>query len=207
MTDDKPTLTRRRVLGSIATIGTAGALGATTWAEMTDTENATVDAKAGSIDLKANGNDETVTIDFGDDLSNGFSDTQSFDLTNNGSLPGEALNFAVSNFNSGEGANPEPETDTTGEGELDDVADLDITLNGDSASYSIHQGAASGVSSLDTSVNLDPSLTNQTFTLDLAMSIPEENINQAMGDVFSFDLAVTLYDTNRSDAANSGSST
>lgn len=199
MTDDKPTLTRRRVLGSIATIGIAGALGAATWAELSDEETATVDAQAGSIDLQANGADETVTVDFGDDLANGFSETQTIDLTNAGSLPGQALCFATSNFSSGEGENFEPETntDTADGGELDDVATLDIGLSGGGASYSVYEGPASGATSLDTCVNLDPPLEGQTFTLDIALSIPDENVNQAMGDTFNFDLTATLYDENQ----------
>ena len=185
----------------MAVIGVAGALGATTWAEMSDEETATVDAQAGSIDLQANGADETVTVDFGDDLSNGFSETQTIDLTNAGSLPGEALCFAVSNFTSGEGENFEPEenTDPGDGGELDDVATLDIGLSGGGASYSIYEGPASGVTSLDTCANLDPALDGQTFTLDIALSIPDENVNQAMGDEFSFDLTATLYDENQTD--------
>jgi|AntDeeMetageno50_2_1112565.scaffolds.fasta_scaffold01896_5 hypothetical protein len=196
MTDDDSPLTRRRVLGSIATIGTAGALGATTWAELSDQETARATAKAGSIDLKANGNDETVTLDFGDDLSNGFSETKSVDLTNAGSLPGQALCFAVSNSTSGEGENFEPETNTDeGDGgELDDVADLDISLSGGGASYTIYEGTASGVTAVDTCANLDPTLDGQTFTLDVSLSIPDENVNEAMGDTFSFDLTTTLYD-------------
>ena len=155
-----------------------------------------MDAQAGSIDLKANGGDQTVTVDFGDDLANGFSETQSIDLTNAGSLPGQALCFAVSNFSSGEGQNFEPETntDTSDGGELDDVATLDIGLSGGGASYSIYEGPASGVSSLDTCANLDPALEGQTFTLDVALSVPDENVNEAMGDQFSFDLTATLYD-------------
>ena len=204
MTDDKPTLTRRRVLGSLATIGIAGALGATTWAEMSDQETGTVQAKSGSIDLKVNGGDETVTLDFGDDLANGDSATRSLDLTNTGSLPGQALSFAVSNYSSTEGENFEPEgnTDESDGGELDDVADLDISLSGDGTSYTIYEGAASGVSSLDTVTNLDPSLTDQTFTLDVTLSIPEENVNDAMGDELEFDLVATLYDTERSSDGN-----
>lgn len=207
MADNKPTLTRRRVLGSIATIGVAGALGATTWAEMSDQETTTVDAKAGSIDLKANGNDTIVTLDFGDDLANGFSETKSVDLTNAGSLPGQALCFSVSNFTSGEGENFEPEgnTDTSDGGELDDVATLDIGLSGGGASYSVYEGAASGVTSLDTCLNLDPTLDGQTFTLNVALSVPDENVNQAMGDELSFDLATTLYDKDQTSGGNTTS--
>lgn len=197
MADDKPILTRRRVLGSVATIGIAGALGATTWAQMNDTEQATVTAQAGTLDLKANGDDTVVTIDFGDSLSNGFEGTQTIDLTNVGSLPGEALCFDVSNFTSDEGETPEPETntDTTDGGELDDVANLDITLSGGGTTYNVYSGTASGVTTVDTCANLEPALTDQTFTLDITLSIPEESVNEAMGDSFSFDLAFTLYDT------------
>lgn len=199
MAEDKPILTRRRVLGSIATIGIAGVLGAATWAEMSDTETATVDAQAGSIDLQANGADETVTVDFGDALSNGFSETQTIDLTNAGSLPGQSLCFAVENFTSGEGENFEPETntDTADGGELDDVATLTIDVSGGGSSYSIYDGAASGVTSVDTCVNLDPPIEGQTFTLDIALSVPDENVNEAMGDEFTFDLTITLYDENQ----------
>jgi spore coat-associated protein N len=206
MTDNKPTLTRRRVLGSITTIGIAGVLGAATWAEMSDEETATVDAQAGSIDLQANGADETVTVDFGDDLANGFSETQTIDLTNAGSLPGEAMCFAVSNFTSGEGDNFEPEgdTDPANGGELDDVADLTITLSGGGASYPVYDGPANGVSSLDTCVDLEPPLEGQTFTLDIALSIPEENVNDAMGDTFSFDLAFTMFDTEQTGGGGGG---
>ncbi|EMA55788.1 hypothetical protein [Halococcus thailandensis] len=175
---------------------------------MSDQETGTVQAKSGSIDLKANGNDETVTLDFGDDLSNGFSETQSMNLTNVGSLPGQALNFAVSNFTSREGENFEPEenTDESDGGELDDVADLSINLSGGEASYTVYEGAASGVTSLDTDVNLEPPLTDQTFTLNVTLSIPEENVNEAMGDEFNFDLTSTLYDTNQSGDGGSGGS-
>ena len=206
MTDDKPILTRRRVLGSIATIGIAGALGAGTWAELSDEETATVDAQAGSIDLKANGDDQTVSVDFGDDIANGFSETRTIDLTNAGSLPGRALCFGVSNFSSSEGQNFEPETntDTSDGGELDDVATLTVDLSGGGASYSVYDGPASGVESLDTCVNLDPALEGQTFSLDVALSVPDQNVNEAMGDQFGFDLTATLYDENQSSGGSGG---
>lgn len=201
MADDNPTLTRRRVLGSVATIGVAGALGATTWAEMSDTENATVSAEAGTLDLEVGGTNALVQVDFGDNLTNGDAPSRTIDLTNVGSLPGEALCFSTSNFSSTEGTNPDAETntDTSDGGELDDVADLIITLSGDGeTTYSIHDGAASGVESLNTCENLDTALEDQTYTLDITLDVPDEPVNEAMGDKFSFDLAATLHDTDQS---------
>ncbi len=61
MADDNSPLTRRRVLGGMATIGAAGAVGAGTWAQFSDTEDATrLTATAGTLDLKVDENDNPL---------------------------------------------------------------------------------------------------------------------------------------------------
>jgi hypothetical protein len=135
--DDKFGLSRRKVLGSIGTIGiAAGGIGASTWAGYTDDEVKQLSTHAGSLDLKIAdrewGDYENGPVEVNlSEISPGDKVKDKEYLKNVGQTDGACLGMRISNVRSGEGGrnyddpdvyNPEAETDRNAGngGELDD---------------------------------------------------------------------------------------
>lgn len=128
MDDDKFGLSRRKVLGSIGTIGiAAGGIGASTWAGYTDDEVKQLSTHAGSLDLRIseNGNSNwqngPVRVKLGE-ISPGDSVKDTEYLKNVGQTDGACLGMRIKNVKSREGKTPDAETDQNhgNGGELDD---------------------------------------------------------------------------------------
>jgi predicted ribosomally synthesized peptide with SipW-like signal peptide len=207
MTDDKPVLTRRRILGGMATIGVAGALGAGTWAQMHDTEQAAVAATAGTLNLRANGGNATIPVKF-KNLKNGDSKTETVTLTNTGSIPGESLCFYIpkSSIEERENSYMEAEREAgesglTGpnDGELREYTSLEISVGGQNVFGPALLRPDNIVGQEDrVCINLDPALADQELPLEITLHVNDDDVSTAMSDSFSFDLNFTLYDNEQS---------
>ena len=213
--NDKPTLTRRRVLGSMATVGAAGAVGATTWSRFTDEEKKRVTATVGTLDLRVKHegtwyNGTTIEVNAGP-LENGgtFEDCET--LQNTGNIAGDGITVGLSNVQDFEGGQPEPEEDTggsgAGSGELSKYLSIRGTLDcGDDGEYPCTPGAPDA--SLDEYVLLSNAAGGEITvngeipvdgTCELCFSVKldeshleRDNANDAMADKAQFDLNLAL---------------
>ena len=211
MADDKPTLTRRRVLGSMATVGAAGAVGATTWSRFTDEEQKRVTATAGTLDLRVEHdgtwyNGETIEVS-GGPLENGgtFEDCET--LQNVGNIAGDGITVGLSNVQDFESGHPEPEEGDggsgAGSGELSEYLSIKGTLTCDGEEKDCTPGAstpgyvplseAEGESiTVDAKIPVDGTC-ELCFTVKLDESNADsDNANDAMTDKTQFDLNLTL---------------
>lgn len=131
MSEDKSSLTRRRVLGGLATIGAASAAaGAGTMAYFSDTEESTGNTvSAGTLDLKADGGDSAVTtINVGNVAPGDPVGSGSTTLKNSGSIDG-SVDLMFGSASNWEGTNTEPENDTgttDSTGELGDYLQVEV---------------------------------------------------------------------------------
>lgn len=133
MTDHPIRLSRRRLLGSVLTVGAAGAAtGAGTAAYFTDSETSTGnDVVSGTLDLTLDGGNTTVTFLAATGIVPGDSGQETLAVANAGSLPGyvdvsvAALtnyeNGLVGNENSSDGSGGDP---GQGNGELQDELEV-----------------------------------------------------------------------------------
>jgi hypothetical protein len=152
MTNDGPELTRRRVLGGVATVGAASAVGLGTWAQSRDAENTQVVVTAGGplgnggndngggdgggngnnddLNLKVNGKEGLIKVNAGT-LRPGETFKSCKTLSNVGNVPGANAYVTVpyDSVISKEGKNYDKETDVEGEGELDDNLSFRAYLN------------------------------------------------------------------------------
>lgn len=133
MNDGRLTLTRRRVLFGAVGVGLAGAgAGAGTMATFLDTESSTGNSiSAGTLDLKLDGGDSTVTFLTETSVAPGDSGSSTLQVSNAGSLPGYIdievasltvrENACVGNENSVDGTCGDP---GVGDGELQDYLEV-----------------------------------------------------------------------------------
>ncbi|HET7325192.1 MAG TPA: TasA family protein [Halococcus sp.] len=193
MANDKPTLTRRRVLGGMATIGVAGALGAGSWAAFSDEESATDNfVGAGTLDLTVNGGDIPGGAHFtASEVAPGYSQSQTLTLKNEGSIAG-VLSVDFNNLSEDGGDNPEPEQEAEGgPGNSADLADnLTLTISGDYGTV--------GPFTLRDAVNntpytLDSNMTGpESGTETVTVEVPSNVGNEIQGDEVTFDVVFTL---------------
>ncbi|WP_435076091.1 SipW-dependent-type signal peptide-containing protein [Halococcus sp. AFM35] len=216
MADDKSPLTRRRVLGGMATIGAAGAVGAGTWSRFTDEENKQVTVSAGTLDLQVehNGqwyNGDTVKVE-GGPLKNGgkFKDCET--LKNTGNVTGNNLRIRLPEDGLVDYENgleePEEGIDTTGgdpgagRGELSQYLSIkgSLSCTSDPCTPS-SDGAKVGYVPLEDALGHDIEVPvnmgeNDTCELCFTVKLSEEgenaNANDAMGDSTQFDIDLTL---------------
>jgi len=94
----------------------------------------------------------------------------------------------ISDIDSGEGLNPEPETDTGGEGELDDHLMFDLSASGLSTNFSLPATINNFPQSVDDPgyIWINPLNAGDTVTLDWEWELPCETGNDAQGDTVSF---------------------
>ena len=135
------------MLGGMATIGAAGALGAGAWAGYSDTETASITVNAGTLDTvlylenpdgsssdRINGNVATLTVD---NLAPGDVVEKDVRVGNIGSVDAHSVGVDIKNVQSGEGLTPESETDraTSNGGELENQLELLV----DYSNATLHQ--------------------------------------------------------------------
>jgi spore coat-associated protein N len=202
MTDEKSTLTRRRVLGGMATIGAAGALGAGTWAQMQDTETRQYTVQAGVLDLQISGPDNPVVI--GPLSANDpFDEELTFEAyTNEGNVPGDWFGFQITNLTDGENGVTEPEDDlgdTGGAGELAEnlTVDTDIYFrdNRSLEETNVYTGKLSSLAGSTNYVELPKPLgSDDILIINVRFKADQEDISEAMSDIVEFDYNFTLYD-------------
>lgn len=215
--DDKFGLSRRKVLGSIGTIGVAaGGIGASTWAGYTDDEIKELTTSAGSLDLRISengtGNWRNGPIPMRlSELSPGDSVRHCEWLKNVGQTDSACLEISVSNVRSNEGQskydnrhkyNPDAETDTkhSNGGELDDQIKVGGKVKDESGNvlarvprvpfHHLKKGMVTVLG--DNGVLLKKKGRNKLkLCLDFHFPHREDN-NEAMKDVLGFDLSLTL---------------
>jgi len=98
------TMTRRKLLGAVATVGAAGAgAGAGTAALFSDTETSTASTSAGTLNLTLDGQDTTVQFLLETGIAPGDSGTSSVTLQNTGSVTGyvDVEATVVTNYENG----------------------------------------------------------------------------------------------------------
>lgn len=191
MADDDSKLTRRRVLGGLATVGAAGAIGgAGTWAAFSDDEDSNGNyVQAGTRDLQIDGGDAPVVTLEVDNAAPGDSGGDTSSITNVGSLPGD-LSVEVMAVRSAEGDNSseaETNTDTSDNGELAQYLNVDIGFGSSSAVSGSAQGLAGSTGSGPT---LSANGGSTSFYID--WSIDPGATNDAQGDRVEIDVKVYL---------------
>lgn len=205
MADDKPTLTRRRVLGGMATIGLAAGAGGATWARMQDTENGNVTIAAGVLDLEVGGS-EPFNVNIGP-VRNGENYTEKTEIRNTGNIDGTWMSITYPEaFNQRENGLEEPERDlgdTNDDGELVQYMQTEVSVEQKTESGNINE-SFTGVEQLVPLADCE----GETFYLELPQPLPrdgvdnlrvqhkvfDEDISDAMGDSINYELDVTLYD-------------
>jgi hypothetical protein len=209
MTEEKSVLTRRRMLGGIATIGAAGALGAGTWAEYSDSEAAQVRAEAGTLNLTINGQDgNNAKVSVGplepaDSNPDGNVFSQSFELENTGTQFGNRQGLRIEHVRSDEGTNNEAETNTEGNGELDDQLEIRAYVTNGASKRDYLFGSESSFEDYNSVRGQDSGRGGYPMgpgdTSELVVEGRFKNSsdnNAAQGDVLVFDAVVTLYQRN-----------
>lgn len=189
--NDKSPLIRRRVLGGMATIGAAGAVGAGTWAEFSDSESTSVTATAGTLDLSVTDGSDPVKKNYTfSDVKPGDSGSKSITLENTGNISGD-LTANVSNITNNENGRNDPEvhsSDTSPkEGELGEK--LDITLSGGGKTF--------GPKSLDwfsdKTQNLGELSEEKSIDFTIDYSLPYDSAgNEVQSDSVEFDVTFDL---------------
>jgi predicted ribosomally synthesized peptide with SipW-like signal peptide len=183
--DGEISLTRRRLLGGILTVGGASAAaGAGTMAAFSDSESSSNNTvQAGTLNLTLDGTDQTVTFLDASDIVPGDSGSGDVDLANTGSID-STLEIEIADIRS---------LDKNGNsgGDLDDYLEVQPVLAGEDAFSS-----PTLVDSLSTGQVLFSGKTlssgaTKTFRLD--WSLPDTGgINKAKGNSVELDLTFRL---------------
>lgn len=216
--DDNFGLSRRKVLGSIGTIGVAaGGIGASTWAGYTDHEIKELKTHAGSLDLRisetgtGNWRNGPVSVKIGE-ISPGETVGHCEYLTNVGQTDGACLSMKITNVRSDEGQseynnanvyNPDAETDRkhSNGGELDDQIEVGGTLEDNSGNVLAHiptipfRHLKHGMATVlgDDGVLLQKDAGNKVkLCLDFHFPHRDDN-NDAMKDTLAFDVKFKLH--------------
>lgn len=134
MPGEETRLSRRRVLGGLLTVGAASAAaGAGTMAAFSDSESSSGNAvSAGTLDLKLDGSDQTVTFLNEQGVAPGDSGQSVLPIENAGTVAG-TLEIEVSNVESSENGYSGAENgqdNSPNDGELDEYLELRADLDG-----------------------------------------------------------------------------
>jgi hypothetical protein len=206
MSGDTSKLTRRGVLGSIATIGAAGAVGIGTWATSRDSERERVVVQAGGpqgdskanddLDLRVEEQEGVIEVDAGT-LPAGGTFTSCKTLSNTGSTPGNVVYVTIPESSvesaEGKGYDEETNTDESDGGELDEhlffrayLAPEDTESN-DEAVYFFHGNADSYVSFDGVPVDREGEDGDGDETYGAFVSLPEEDLQPIVdGQAYEF---------------------
>ncbi len=188
----------KKILASIVVIGLLGfALGWGTYSLFSDTETSSGNTfTAGTLDLKVDGKDDPNVVKYFDvgNVKPGDSGSQVIALSNTGTLDGTAK-IHIKDVTNTEGANPEPETDTTEPGDLGTV--LLITIQYDANNDGDYDDAGETIVT-STPINSLNSLTNVLGLLgagasrNLKISWTVSGGNEIMGDIVTFKIEFSL---------------
>lgn len=216
MSDNNIELTRRRVLGGIATVGAASAaVGAGTFAAFSDTETSSGNSvTAGTLDLQLNPNSSgSTSIDFGT-IAPGDSGYLVIELTNDGSIDATLQSINIGDVSEDGSLTESLTTNSDGEdpnsdGELDDYLEIGVFIEADdltSASVGTTTGetvsATDGTRVISSDTKLSDAVgrnngfsesltTNETKYLVLNYELPrEETGNVVQGDSAGFDIQI-----------------
>lgn len=197
------------MLGGIATIGAAGALGAGTWAEYSDEETAQLTVEAGTLNLTIDGQDGNKAkvhvgpIEPADSNPDGNIFSESFTLENTGTQFGNRQGLRIEHVDSDEGVNNEAETNTDGNGELDDQLEIRVYVTNGASKRDYLFGSESSFVDYNSIRGQDsgrggfPMGPGDTSELVIEGRFKNQaNNNAAQGDVLVFDAVVTLYQRN-----------
>ena len=206
-------LTRRRVLGGIATVGVASAAaGAGTFAYFSDTETSEDNTvEAGTLNLTLSPSTGTGSFINIDKAKPGDSGYIVFQLKNDGNIDGSSIEITLTNLSESDNTGTEFETTPTANGgELDEillVAAYVESSNPESSTgtytgdYSTSSGTAlitdsptlSGAVGTTYAGSTDVSLTSGgTKYLVFEYTFPDVDDNTLQGDSVTFDIEVTL---------------
>lgn len=185
-------LSRRRLLGGVVSIGAASvAAGAGTVALLRDTETSGGNTvSVGTLELSVIDGDETTVLEV-ENAGPGSSGSETRELKNVGSLDG-TVDFAFGTYESLEGSNPDSETDTTGDGELEDELTVTVTLGG----TEIRSGTFEQVFDGTTADSDVPLASFGTKDLVFEWAIPEDLGNDAQGDIVRGEVTIVLKQRN-----------
>lgn len=221
MSDGPLPLTRRRLLGGLSAIGAATAGGATSWATSRDTETKRVVVSAAGpkqqLDLKVDDTEGVIEVNAGTlDAGERFYDCET--LSNEGSIPGEVIYVTIpaDGVQSDEGDTFDAESDTKGEGELDDylyfrsylapegkerVEDAVAFFYGDDDEYvpfndvvldRSDTGRAYGAAVALPEYDLEPILGDHVYEFCFELVYRPKESTAAYGDELHFDVEITL---------------
>lgn len=219
MSDKKVELTRRKVLGGLATIGAAGAAtGAGTMAAFSDTETSSANTvSAGTLNLSMNTtNDAAISLTNAKPGDSGFI---ALELVNEGSLAGSLDvnigsvaadgSFSASLVTDSDGTDSEFESSPGSDGELDDNINVEVGLDDSFTGTTGYDEGGSYSGTIDTSIVSDTLAnavgsyntnkpiaangdTGDSTTLILTYSIPTSAGNDIQGDSVAFDIQAEL---------------
>ena len=205
----------------MATVGAAGAVGVGTWAQSNDSEKQRVVVKAGGpqddLDLKVGDQEGVIQVNAGT-LSAEESFKACKTLSNAGSVPGKVVYTTIpkKSVRSEEGKNYEQETDTSGEGELDDyiyyrsylapedtesAGEAIYFFYGDEEEYvpfddvvfdRSNEDSKYGASVTLSEEDLEPIVDNQAYEYCFEVVYRPEDSQEALGDALYFDVEVVL---------------
>lgn len=183
-------LTRRRILGGVATVGAASAAaGAGTMALFSDTESSSGNTvQAGTLDLEV-GSSDSLGIDVSGKAP-GWSDTYQANVDNSGSTGGN-LRVDVNVVSVGDGATPESEENyAQSNGMLDEVW---IKLGFGGSTDIIQPATSLGTAEMLGELDALRSLAGQSgTTLDVEVGIDTDATNEIQGDEIEFEVVISL---------------
>ena len=140
----------------------------------------------GTLELSVVDGSETTVLEV-ENAGPGSSGSETKELKNVGSLNG-TVDFEFGTYESLEGSNPDSETDTTGDGELEDEITVTITFGGTEVRSGTFEQVFDG-----TTADSDVPLTSfATKDLVFEWAIPEDVGNDAQGDIVRGAVTIVL---------------
>ncbi|WP_396613720.1 TasA family protein (plasmid) [Haloferax sp. S1W] len=206
--DTTLTLTRRRLLGGILTIGTgSAAAGAGTVSLFSDTEEGTGTVSVGTLDLAVGEDDNELTFLKEANVAPGDSGTSSVTLRNAGTLTGY-LDIEVLGVTNDENGQSEPEEgndSSEDDGELAGVLEVRVSLVDEDGSKTYLCGGSSytklgSLFEADQTFDLDHELSaGETVDFVIEWRVPQDAGNEVTSDIAGVDLAFVLSQTKDED--------
>lgn len=183
MTDSSPHVTRRRLLGSVATVaGASAATGAGTMAYFSDTSTSSGNVvQAGTLDLTFG---QSQTVPFLDEtgITPPDSGSETLDLVNDGSIDG-ALEVDISGIQS--------------TGELENYLEIEVRIGGQPflSRQSVSNLSTPPIAVVETQDNVVIQGGGNQMSFTLEWWLPESTKNKAKGDSVSLDFTFRLTQT------------
>lgn len=166
------------------------------YAYFSDTESSTANLiQMGTLNLQVGDSDPAVfNFDF-QNIAPGESWQDSLVIQNVGSIDGNFW-FEINVHDSTEGENPEPETDITGEGELDDCAEIRITAlptTGNEITILDFTPITQAIGSYEqlAETNVDSAINSDSIQYQMEIKT-DQCANEAQGDTLLMDLLFHL---------------